>query len=417
MSFTHRNHYVPQWYQRRFLPAGEGKYFFLKLRPRVIVRPDGHRHRETALHRWGPPSCFYEDDLYTTRFGTVENDDIEKHLFGRIDGRGKEWIDHFCDYSFTAESSRALRSLMAFMDAQVLRTPRGLARIERAVGFGNHNTTLLAMQRLRQIHGTMWAECVWEIVDCGGTGLDLIVSDNPVTFFNRGIFPGARECAFPSEPDLALLGTQTLFPLSKDKLLVLTHTQFARDPSYDPRKVRLNPRFFGQTIFNLADIISGSRTLSREDVLKVNYIIKSRAHQYIAASTQEGLYPERELTTTHWSKLGAKEFLLPDPREMIFSTAVIAGYDDGRPAWGVDEYGRPPGTPGKDMEDKNRVREFAAFHRRQMAWEKKLGPLPHAPPHFRNMQRKGPPRQPAAATPGGDTAPASHDVAPVAEKS
>jgi hypothetical protein len=414
VSFTHRNHYVPQWYQKRFLPPGDGKFFFLNLRPTTMVSPSGHRYRQRALHRWGPPTCFYEDDLYTTRFGTVENDDIEKHLFGRIDGRGKEWIDHFCDYRVTANSNTALRSLIAFMDAQVLRTPRGLARIERAIGLRDHNATLLTMQRIRQIHTTMWAECVWEIIDCGDVRLDLIISDNPVTFYNRGLFPGARECAYPLEPDLALLGTQTLFPLRRDKLLVLTHTQFARDPSYNPKKERLNARVFGQTMFSLADIISGSRVLSREDVLKVNYIIKSRANRYIAASTEEGLYPERELATTHWSKLGDKEFLLPDPRDLEFSTGVIAGYDDGRPAWAMDEYGRPLGNSDKAMEDKHRQREWAALRRRQLAWEKKYGPRHDAPPHFRNMRKST--NAPAVSS-SAPPEPGPRDVVPPDEES
>lgn len=384
MSFTRRNHYVPQWYQRRFLPERHGSYFFLKLRPKMKTLPDGRRVLEKECVPRNPATCFFETDLYTTRFGTVENDDIEKHLFGMIDTDGHQAIDHFCDYRPTNEIHEACHHLIDYMDAQALRTPRGLARIQQRTGFTDHNACLFAMQSIRQVHGTMWAECVWEIIDCSGSGVDLIVSDNPVTFYNRGLFPGARECAFPNEPGLELMGTQTLFPLRKDKLLALTHTQFARDPSYNPQRPRINPRHHAPTVFAMLDVITESRKLDTASVLKVNYIIKMRAHQYLAASTEEGLYPERRLKSTHWPKLCADEFLLPDPREITFSTGIMFGYADGRSAFSMDEYGRPIGAGGKDMEDKNRAREWVAMQRRKKRWEEKWGPLQHHPAHFRN---------------------------------
>lgn len=383
MSFTHHNHYVPEWYQKRFLPPGEGKYFFLKLQPSMVIRPDGGRHREKALHRWGPRTCFYQDDLYTTRFGAAEDDDIERHLFGRIDDRGKSAVEFFMGYSVQTQSNDRIRGLMDYMDAQVLRTPRGLARVRLIARSQDHNLTLLAMQQLRQMHLTMWLECVWEIIDTNGSGIDLVVSDNPVTFYNRGLFPGTKECRFPWEPELALLGTQTLFPLSPDKLLVLTHVQFARDPRYDPKKPRINPRVFAETFFPLSDVITGSRKLDSEGVSKVNYIIKQRAHEYIAASTEAGLYPERALGTTHWSKLGEAECLLPDPREVGFSSTILCSDERGN-SWGYDEYGRPPSRD--EMKDPYRTREWDALHRRQAAWDKRFGKLGHFPAHMRNLR-------------------------------
>jgi hypothetical protein len=400
MSFTHRNHYVPEWYQKRFLPDGQGKYFFLKLQPKVTKLPDGRSWTETARNQWGPPRCFYEDDLYTTRFGGALNDDIEKQLFGRIDGDGKAAIEHFADYRFDSQAERALHQLMDYMDAQVLRTPRGIARIRQMTKSSDHNLALMAMQQIRQVHQTMWLECVWEVVDCSGSGVDLLVSDNPVTFYNRAIFPGARQCAYPLEPDLSLVGTQTLFPLQKSKLLVLTHLQFARDPSYNPKVARINPRYFASTFFDLRSVITESRKLDAEAVLKVNHIIKSRAHQFVAASTKEGLFPEKQLRTTHWSKLGEDEFLLPDPREIEFSTAILVGYGDGRPGWGQDEYGRPPSR--NDMEDPSRGREWRALHRRREEWDKRYGALDHAPTHLRGF---GPGKRRSTSKPTRESAP------------
>src|SRR5690606_27404022 len=75
-----RNHYVPQWYQRRFLMPGdaEAKLFHLDLKPEVVKHPDGVERPRNALMRWGPVRCFKQDDLYTTRFGRLESTEIER---------------------------------------------------------------------------------------------------------------------------------------------------------------------------------------------------------------------------------------------------------------------------------------------------------------------------------------------------
>ncbi len=71
IPFTTRNHYVPQWYQERFLAPGraEDKYYYLDLHPEKVVRSDGGHHFRNDVRRLGPISCFKEDHLYTLRFG------------------------------------------------------------------------------------------------------------------------------------------------------------------------------------------------------------------------------------------------------------------------------------------------------------------------------------------------------------
>jgi hypothetical protein len=66
----HRNHFVPIWYQRRFLPPGmkEQKFQYLDLKPGNVVNGTRRMLRKGLMH-WGPGRCFYKDDLYTTRFG------------------------------------------------------------------------------------------------------------------------------------------------------------------------------------------------------------------------------------------------------------------------------------------------------------------------------------------------------------
>src|SRR5271154_5740254 len=91
-----RNHYVPKWYQHRFIPdsANEQKFFYLDLKPEIFRDAKGVRRTKTALRRWGPPLCFQETDLYTTRFGNWESTDIEKMFFGEIDDAGHRAVDY-----------------------------------------------------------------------------------------------------------------------------------------------------------------------------------------------------------------------------------------------------------------------------------------------------------------------------------
>ena len=67
------NHYVPVWYQERFLPTeGERKFRYLDLTPEQFRDPNGILRTKTALRRWGAVSCFKETDLYTVKYGLYE---------------------------------------------------------------------------------------------------------------------------------------------------------------------------------------------------------------------------------------------------------------------------------------------------------------------------------------------------------
>lgn len=68
MSQAVRHHYVPEWYQHRFLDAGAGqtKLYYLDMHPDLIDRgPRLPPIPRTALRPLGPANCFYQDHLYT----------------------------------------------------------------------------------------------------------------------------------------------------------------------------------------------------------------------------------------------------------------------------------------------------------------------------------------------------------------
>ncbi|MGF6547161.1 hypothetical protein [Paraburkholderia youngii] len=67
-QLTRNNHYVPVWYQRGFLQPGQSQLHYLDTSPEQRVLPDGRTAIMNAVHKWGPKSCFYEYDLYSTHF-------------------------------------------------------------------------------------------------------------------------------------------------------------------------------------------------------------------------------------------------------------------------------------------------------------------------------------------------------------
>jgi hypothetical protein len=183
-------HYVPRWYQKRFLPAGQETLWYLDLRPETVTKGD-IRYTRKALWYWEPARCFCVDDLYSMRFGNQTTDEMEKRLFGLVDGKGAVATDFFRTYDdFREGTPEAYQALLWYMGAQRFRTPHGLDWIKKMIGLQDHTQTLIAMQGLFQAFGTMWMEGVWEIVHARNSSTKFIISDDPVTFFNRSIIPG-----------------------------------------------------------------------------------------------------------------------------------------------------------------------------------------------------------------------------------
>jgi hypothetical protein len=99
------NHYVPIWYQRRFMLPEQDRYFRLDLKP-DIVNNGKARHTRRALHEWSPNRIFAENDLYTTQWGSITNTEIEKFFFGQLDSEGPRVRRVFADAGAAAHSLR-----------------------------------------------------------------------------------------------------------------------------------------------------------------------------------------------------------------------------------------------------------------------------------------------------------------------
>lgn len=370
LEYRH-NHYVPKWYQKRFLPDGIHKQFYLDLRPETVVQ-NGHKFTRNSLQNWGPVRCFAQDDLYTTNWAGLPNTDIEKFFFGKWDNDAPLALDHFANFRFDGATKNAFHTILPYLSLQKLRTPKGLGWLEKLLGSKNRDQTLVDLQKAMQIFCATWTECVWQIADATNSKTKFIISDNPVVTYNRECMPNSVWCKDHNFPDVRFAATHTYFPLSPDKVLIFSNLSWVRDPFQPPRKLRPNPNYFRQSMFKITDI-QVERMLSEREVLEINYITKMSADRYIAASKKEWLYPEARLPQSTWRTLGDGYLLMPDPRHIHGGGETFLGYEDGH-SEAFSDYGHRPWQKG--YKDKRRFdREWASMLKFKAEWAATYGPV------------------------------------------
>jgi hypothetical protein len=245
----------------------------------------------------------------------------------------------------------------------------------------------MLLQEIQDLYCATWSECIWQIADATQSPTKFIISDHPVTVYNRQCFPGSVYCKGFNDPDIRMVATHTYFPLSIDKVLILTNLSWVRNPYQSERKFRPNPGYFRETIFKFTDI-QIYRSLSEQEVIEINYITKMRALRYIAGAEREWLYPEKRVPSTHWSKFGGGYLLMPEPRDVNMGGEVIVGYKEGRSrAW--NEYGHRPWQEGYADEKRSAI-EAAALQRFKAEWAVMQGPRYRGTSHKFNHDMKGP---------------------------
>jgi hypothetical protein len=245
---------------------------------------------------------------------------------------------------------------------QKLRTPKGLGWLSLAARTGDRNLDLLFLQQIRRIYCATWTDCVWQIADASSSPTKFIVSDHPVTVYNRACFPLSNWCKSFNDPDIRMVATHTIFPLSMDKVLILTNLSWARDPYQKETRIHPNPHLFRTTVFNYMAIQTG-RHLTEQEVLAINFINKRRAHRYVAAAEKDWLHPERHLETDHWRKLGGGLLLMPEPRDLNMGGEIFIGYRDGH-SEAFGPYGHRPWQKGY-KDERREARESVALERFQ----------------------------------------------------
>lgn len=363
------NHYVPVWYQKRFIPTDstDCELFYLDLQPGSFRTPNGIIIAKKALKRQGPRHCFKQLDLYTQEFAGKRFIEIERQFFGQIDRTGNRAVEAATNFSHTNWKPQQLIQLVNYLSAQKLRTPKGLSWLAWQMR-SQRIPTLEALQIYISMFTAIWVESIWQIADADLSDTKFIISDHPVTSYNRALGPNSDACLGHRDPDIRQHGSHTIFPLSRDKILIFTNLSWVLNPYQNPKSFRPNPNLFRDAMLNVLSIQT-DRHMNETEVREVNFIIKSRAGRYVAGGKEEWLYPEEFVSKSDWSKYGHGYLLMPDPRCVSRSGPVYIGYKDGGTD-AFDPYGRRPwqsGFPHGDQTENWRnfdrfKGEFARLH-------------------------------------------------------
>lgn len=369
------NHYVPKWYQKRFLRPNDAsnELLYLALNPGFRVDPRGVAHIGKTIKKQGIRRCFSQNDLYTIKFGITRHTEIERGFFGQIDKNGQEAVQYFADFDHLKPSWRkdTSRHMVLYMSAQKLRTPKGLAWLTNSIGSNSQDLLMRKLLEFRQLFCAIWTECIWQIADASQSDTKFIISDHPVTVYNRFLKPSDRRLRLAADdPDITLNATHTIFPLSIEKILILTNLSWVRNPYQSGIERRPHPTLERSTMFNYEEIQT-LRQLNEQEVREINFIIKSRAYQYIAAAEEEWLYPERYVSELDWGRYGDELLLMPDPRSVPYRGVIMNVLKNGQ-VISIDEYGRTPGHP--DYRDGVDQVEFNTLQRFQGEFAQKFGP-------------------------------------------
>lgn len=258
---------------------------------------------------------------------------------GTIDTVGAKAVSAISDGNPRALHD-ALQPFFEYLDTQKLRTPKGLDWIKSKYPDLTQAELMVEMQGLRQMHCTMWAEGVREIVSAEDSDVKFIVTDHPVTTYNAAFPPESPACAYPGDPPIELIGSQTVFVLDENHCLILTNLEYAKNPSgVELTTPRTNARYRGQGLIR-TDAYIRSRKFSRDEVVAINYLLKRRAHKFIAAGNKDWLYPDLHFAGD-WNAIG--KILLPKDDLWRFGGEIYVGYKDGS-VYYQDEFGRTSGA-------------------------------------------------------------------------
>lgn len=355
MNESTDHHYVPQWYQKRFLAKDEKHFYYLNLKPSRTVNGRAVAMRE--VERWGTKKCFQQPNLYSVRVPGYPKDLFEKLFFGKYDHHGSAAIKEVASAGTRVPISReSFGSFFEYLSVQALRTPKGLAWLRQFLPANATKQELLEnVQKYQHMRCVMWVESFMDVLHHESEEVGFLLTDHPVTSYNKACYPRSRDCRFPNDPRFAWKGTQTIFPLDQKRCFVLTHTEYAHNQKINSQLTypRTNPRMFGNTIAKSHEIVH--REVSKQDVIHINRILKWRATRFLAARELDWLYPERHCARVEWPDLGKS--LLPTTELWRNTGDIYVGLASGD-IYSQDRFGRTPRTPQQQSEVEKRAKDM-----------------------------------------------------------
>lgn len=343
MSKYTNQHYIPQWYQKNFIPDNKGAYWRLDLKPDRITHPDGREEiKDISLE--SVKNCFAEDFFYKNLLFTDPNF-LEKSFYGSIDDKGAKGIQTLFS-PFGKGSGERFLDFLDFMDTLRLRTPKGIELVKKHRFIhqtGRIELKDIILDNIRLVigmHQTMWIEGVWFYLSAEKSSTKFIVSDHPLVLFNRKINPQNESLDM-----FMLLGTILIFPLDLNNCLVIFHRDYGISRELNPVQRRINVRAYRDNPFFVPEKLKSSndpmgadtKELNNEEVLAVNCLIKERAHRFIASYNKDDLFPEKVLKEAAIANI--EDIILPKAHMIVKAGNSYYGTTTGK-CFGVDPYGR-----------------------------------------------------------------------------
>lgn len=367
-----RNHYVPVWYQKLFIPNSNpsAELYYLDQKPDIIRIAGRPSFKAKDVKKGGPNHHLYEWDLYTRSPEGIALTNIEKEFFGEIDTAGSAAVKSFANFAHNSGSGKHFQQFIQFLSIQKLRTPKGLAWLGQQTKGLSRDRILGVMVDYCRMFCAIMTECVWQIAAATNSPTKFIFSDHPVTIYNRAYGPNCDKCKGFNDPDIRQHGSHTVFPLSPEKILILTNLSWVRNPYQNEKDLRPNPNPFRDAMFKMFDIQVG-RALDESEVRQINFIIKSRSLRYVAAGERDWLFPEQFVSKADWARFGLGYLLMPEPRCVSRSNGILLGFKGGG-ATAFDEYGRRPWDP--DYTHPDAETDWSTFDRFQGEFARLFGP-------------------------------------------
>jgi len=199
------------WYQKRFLPSGQRdkELFHLDLKPDILTdsRAVPHEARDPSAGV-SPLLCCQRSLHGLVWFSRINGDRATLHwAAGRERPR-----EHRLSHAFrgpVCQPGRVPKRLRVHEHSEAAHA-EGLGWLKSRVGTKDRDTVLRRMLQLRQLHCVVWTECVWLIADASQSETKFIVSDHPVTVYNRRCGPRSIWCRGFNDPDIWLHGIQAM---------------------------------------------------------------------------------------------------------------------------------------------------------------------------------------------------------------